>query len=87
MNSTATGLKAKAKKKSLAEKLAEVAQEIRDYPIIAIRGALGEGYVGEVARLKSGEWIARRYGKNYPNDYAIFPNGVQAAAFFQPAKE
>lgn len=62
--------------------LEEAAKEILDYPIYFIQNGNGVGHIGEIARLHSGDWEARRYGSDYPNDCARYPDEHQALTFF-----
>lgn len=71
--------------KKRREKLEAVAKEIHDFPLYAVQNTAGGEYIGEVVKLKTGEWEARRYGSNYLNDRALYPNEHQALAFFNRA--
>ncbi|MCY0914045.1 hypothetical protein [Massilia antarctica] len=56
-------------------------QHIRDNPMYVVVDAAGQ-HIGELVTTNKGlSWIGRRYGKNYPNDSAEYPDEDQAVAF------
>lgn len=77
----------KKKKSTRLQKQESAAQDIRDFPLIFIKGGENDGYIGEIEKLKSGEWESRRFGKNYPNDSAKYPDEQKAVTFFQQIKK
>jgi len=84
---TESNPKPKKKKHTKFQSLEAAAKEIRDYPLIPIEaeqyGFEGTGFIGEIMRLKTGEWEARRYGSNYQTDRAKYPDAEQALTFFK----
>lgn len=63
------------------QKLEEAAREIRDYPLSWVMSSDGQRGFGEIQRLKTGEWEARVFGKDYLTDRATFPDEAMATAW------
>ena len=71
----------KKPRRTRKQRLEEAAREIREYPLSWVPGEDGKSTYGEIQRIKSGEWEARVYGKDYPNDCARFPSEYEAAEY------
>lgn len=56
-------------------------KNIRENPLYTMQDEAGQ-FIGEVITRGGGtSWIARRYGKGYPNDAAEFADRDEAVAF------
>lgn len=55
-------------------------KDIRENPVYPVQAETGQ-FVGEIVARGGKSWLARRYGKDYPNDAAEFAKEDEAIAF------